>query len=116
TTFVGPADQGISGGMLTALVAQMEQDRKQEAARKIPTFTWIELRKGSQVVSQRQPVTNTVEIDCRMLSPGKPPNFVKARTLSIMQSEVGFHLLSLPITASVPTTFTLANTIGEPSP
>jgi hypothetical protein len=113
--FVGGVKEGISEEMLTGLVRQMEEDRQGEAGKPAPTFTWIEVRRGTTVLAQRQPTTNTAQFDCRGDASGGW-KFIRAGAPIQTQPYLGFPLLSLPETVTMTGTILAPHLVRAPSP
>ncbi|MFL5733595.1 MAG: hypothetical protein ACJ78Q_10380 [Chloroflexia bacterium] len=114
---VGEVRQGITEEMLTGLVRQMVdtgQEQSGQNGKAVPTFTWIEVTRGTTVVAARQPATNPAQIECQAV-PGKW-SFVRGGAVELTQPYLGFPIVPLPDTTVMTGTIDASRTITGPDP
>jgi|GEM_PF-5841283 len=117
TTFIGEAAQGVSQEMLTGLVEEMHSARyarQTEIARPAPNFTWIGMRRGSEVMSTAQVPESWRQRECPTPSPVVSrrrsssgwARVVPFESREAAQEAVGFPIVALPpmLTSTVPIT------------
>ncbi len=75
-----------------------------------PTFGWIEVRQGGQIISRQQRSASLQAIQCRVpgsRSASGQVRFWRTQSLQAAQADAGFSIASLPVSMTVPSSYTL---------
>lgn len=88
-------------------------------ANSAPTFTWIQVRKGSEPITRLRHVVNQDELPCRVVraeNPNRPGYFVPVQSLRDAQAAVDYNIPLVPDSITVPVTYTFQLLLASVDP
>jgi hypothetical protein len=110
-TFIGQYSQGVTKEMLLGVVTRMEETRKGVGSGTPPKFTWVDVVKGTQVLSAKQLPSGWQPPDCGPdRRDTRPANgsFVRMNSAGMANAYIGYPVLSVPVQETRTETYTLS--------